>query len=666
MNTMLEILNKNTLIEGVKVVSEKVFVYDPLGTKGYKALKKFQPIEIIEGLETFIYTNKYSDADYSAVEIVEGVTGAYLYHSPVGVDTLEEARNKCIKEVTKRLTSLQEKGILAKVFSQIASHFGISPRYEGMVEASISIPTELKIGDKLRKVNLRGGVGIYEGEITGISGNEFYKSYKFTVGDGFSTYFDLSRMDKSTKGYYEPEFIEIISEEVKTENIGISIEIENDLKECLTLVTDTLVAAEDEIEDKITVVEVEETKEIVNTSVSNVSQRQFDKWLSDAKDSALKNSSKEIPAEAKETDELLKANGFMLSYNDRLDNKRIHMVYFKPLESVKKIYRVSIDNLVTDKTIETKFQLRLIAPYFKHDELKAMGNVSELEEILKSMNIEITQAITETNVDQKVESNVEEVIDNVYTLEEVIKGKINLKETPVKIEDLTILSDEEYANKRNGIWDWWHNQEGKARRMETPDYSYSKYLNPINEILHIESRRRDVVYASSLTDDEIKYFATKWLNSERIQEIIDKEGKQELLQTLKDRNNSGGSLSGAYRFGIGFVNCYLKDIEIQVYGSVEDGKKRNIKMTYSEVADLLIKHFKVEIQKEAIESLVEAKPIEEVSVKVEAEVKPVVVEEEQLTLFTVTNEDIERLQKSVKTKKKNKALIEGQVSLFAM
>lgn len=793
MNTLLEMLNKNTLIEGVKVANDKVFVYDPLNTKGYKEIKKFQAITIIEGLETFIYINRYTDTDYSAVEIVEGVTGAYLNHSPIGVSSKEEARQKCIEEVTKKLTTLQEKGILVKVFSQIASHFGISPRYGGNVEVSVTTPSELKVGDRIRKVNLRGGVGVYDGEITAINGNEYYKSYKFTVDDSFSTYFDLARMDRNASGYYEPEFIEILGEEAKTnvEEVAPVVEIKAETTEIpseLGFVT-SVITEKEVLENTLTDRTIEEVKKPVIACVSDVSPRQFENWITNTKTSALKNLSKEIPAEAKEADVILKENGFILSCNDRLDNKRIHMVYFKPLESIKRFYRVAIDNLATDNSIETKFQIRLVGPYFKHDELLTVGNVSELEEILKGLGIENTQSNSETNVGPEVGTIVEEVIesrtevsndevikqeqiaespykfildkyqgfegwrgyylydvtvleegrelfftykygeydttssqikrsylnddpsindwinkngkafeqqiiirehelkiaseifdylDNVYTLEEVIECKVNLKVVPVKTEDLSVLSNEEYASKRNGIWNWWHEQERQARKMETPDYSYSEYLTPVNDILHTESFRRDKVYTSTLSDDEIKYFATKWVYSERMQEIIGKEDKQKLLQALKGHSNSGGSLLGDYRFHIGFLNCSLKDIEIQAYSSAKDGNRRIIKMTYSEAADLLIKHFKVQEQEEAILPLVEVKSVEEIEPiqEIETHVEEITVEavtetepeveEEQVTLFTVTNEDILRLQMAVKSNMKKKALIEGQMSLFAI
>ena len=164
-----------------------------------------------------------------------------------------------------------------------------------------------------------------------------------------------------------------------------------------------------------------------------------------------------------------------------------------------------------------------------------------------------------------------------------------------------------------------------------------------------------------MDEETAKGYALKWIYSDRYQEVINKGDRSSLEKSLK-HDFYGGTLCGEYGFFIGSVNCTSKGASICLYPDMKNYPVEKYKMTYKEIADRLIKKYQVKEIKKDIE-IVKSKPIANKDIEVS---NTETAEKEQLTLFTLTNEDIEKLSATVKKNRNKKNLVEGQMTLFAM
>jgi hypothetical protein len=253
-----------------------------------------------------------------------------------------------------------------------------------------------------------------------------------------------------------------------------------------------------------------------------------------------------------------------------------------------------------------------------------------------------------------------------YTLEEIAKLGINIDKTPVLVEDITTLNNEEFALKRNGIWAMKQRAEAMERNKDIPDYSFTDTFEPLYEILKKEEHTRTKEYIETLTEERIKYFVAKWLSGEYALKAYNEGGKAKIVDLIKNKISSfsGGTLLADYRFFIGHVMCQNKKITASIKNIVTAEKFDYVTVTMSikEAAESLMKYYNETLTSTEIKSIVETDKVEVIEVA-NVEVKAEIKEIEQVSFIELTSQEIVKICTKVKTKKQKANLIEGQMML---
>lgn len=324
---------ENTLIEGVKKVSDKVYRFVAIYDRVWVEVEKYEPIQIIDGLETYISLIKKDGMEYW--EAFEGVTGAVVGYSFVGMDGKAVAKEKTIKKATEQLKMLQNDGVLVNVLTKIAAHItnGISPRYEGKLIDINNRSEELKklnIGDSIALINLRGGLSYYTAKVESYKnvdyGDKLGIEYIFISNNNGYHFHKVLGIDKLNQSfYYEPEFVELhekavienSEEEVVISNIDVPAPVNNervwqeDLRKHLVFADKT---------------------DFYNIFEENMIQAAD--LLTDT----------EIPEDIIEYNKLLTLNGYLLTEARTIENKVSAFYYSLLLPSIKRIIRVKLSN----------------------------------------------------------------------------------------------------------------------------------------------------------------------------------------------------------------------------------------------------------------------------------------------------------------------------------
>lgn len=783
--TILNLVNENKLIEGVKKVSDKVYKYKAIYDRKYVEVTKYEYVNILKGLETVVCYTKENGYDY--FEVVETTTGTILSYSAVQNKDKEETKRITIQRAEKLVNELAETGRLIDILTKVSAHItkGISPSYEGVLNDNNDRSGELNnigIGDRLLFINLRGGlhysISIVESMKTVTRCNKEVIEYKvIDEKKGYYSYHVFDNINNDSNFYYEPRFVEMM-EKASSENTNpqnSEIEAENVEDNEVVTIENTEVLANQKVSPVVDGTEISKLlKE--HLTPAKVSDNKYQEFLDIVNENSEKNKDKVVPEAVKEVDKLICENGFVRVFNDMITKINYHIVYFKPLDTLKKYFRLELNNILTEEGMKFRYRIGIAAksqteflickgemfeleghlsqislllankeksnteleemrivenksledvsneamenvfeiaksPYktilqqyegmenftghylynvivaddkksltfiYKYDKDEISSNTIrkyELEEepYINGLIAKYPNSCEQQILIRETEINIAKVIfglfeeKKVYKLEEIVESGINIEETPVLTEDLTVYTDEEFYHKEKAIWEVLHASErlyrwGKAQLKEQLVVKgYNAVIFPLNGLLHKDSMRRGRRAAIAMDEETAKGYALKWIYSDRYQELINKGDSVSLKKSLK-HDFYGGTLRGEYGFFIGSITCSSKGASISLYTDMENCSVEKYKMTYKEIADRLIKKYQVKEIKRDIE-IVKIKSVEDKATTLSNIDN---VKKKQLTLFTLTNEDIEKLSATVKNSRKKQNLIEGQMTLFAI
>ena len=435
MNTILNLVSENTLIEGVKKVSDKVYKFKAIYDRKFVEATKYEYVNIIKGLETVIcYTN---DGGYDYYEVVETTTGTVLSYYPIQNSDKKESKKAAIEKAEKLVNELAETGKLVDVLTKVAVHIhnDISPSYEGDLKDKNDRSSELNnigIGDRLFFINLRGGLhcktAVVESMKTVTRCNKEVIEYK-VIDDktGYYSYYVFDNRKNDSNFYYEPQFVEMMekasSENVNPQTTELEVEIIEDDK----------------------VVTIENTEALVNQEVAL--EVISNETIENAEDFVEDEVVIEIAKSPYKT---------ILQEYEGMENLTGHYLYNVVVaddkESLMFIYKYGEDE--TTSTPIRKCDLE-DDPYIN----------GLIEKYPNSCEQQILIRETELNIAGIIFGLYEE--NRVYKLEEIVRSGISLRETPVLTEDLTNYTNEEFYHKQRAIWDVLHSSE-RLYRWEIP------------------------------------------------------------------------------------------------------------------------------------------------------------------------------------------------------
>lgn len=599
---ILDVMQRDVkLLNGIDISNKnKFYHFDNYMT--YSEIKKYEPCFIMDGLDTILHLCKpYRDTEYRFYAVVEGITGINLSYVVVGNGlTKNQAKEKAISDAKAIVEKLNSKGILEKVLLLAAANLtGMSPRYKGELPGPKLEPVILNLGDKLESISIRGCLRYYNYEVISVS-EENIKIKNLESGREADYSPNLLSITETTEYYF------LLDETNHVENrVSVS--------EVVKYLTDLV-----EVGENSKGLEIETTNKIIIFLT-----KQINLLLSGHYDTMYKN---------------IYEVWMRGRYNNLIINVFEHFTGFR----LPRVEGFDFDNF--------KMQLRQSFEEYKESFASARiqpGRVSNSSPEDADKLIQTNDLDDSHNTDQIITSeSVNISADKIYTIEEIINLNVNIDETQIKIEDLSIYTHEEIYNKERWVWSVLHSYE-KAARAGERDYSYTSYIFPINSLIHKETLKRGKAIGDKMSEDEAKLWAIKWIYNERFQEIINSCDIEELTKSIKSSYGSpcGGTLCGPYGFFIGQVDCSNKGILVKL----NCGKQ--CKINFSEASKLLIRYYKKEGEKLSAELNIESNTAKE--------------SKEQVSLFTLTDEDIRKLSIKVKGNKKNK-ISEGQLSLFAV
>lgn len=405
-----------------------------------------------------------------------------------------------------------------------------------------------------------------------------------------------------------------------------------------------------------------EILEIVKSSTAKIynSDKKYTEYEKSIRESAEKSLDKEVPDKLLEIDKFLLTIGFIRSYNDMFTADKYHVVYFLPITESRKFYRLTCNSYEKNNELIDGFEIRIIEPWFCEDSLIYAGEIDELEDILtQCLDVGESKIIKDDQVDDYAEDKSVEIRETkIYTLVEIAQLGINIIKTPVQVENITTLSNEEFVSKRNAIWKMKIKAEDMARL--TNDYSYTEIYTPLYELLSKEERKRCMEYSEALTEEEKKHFAIKWLCGESTLAAYKEGGKERVEAIIKQRCSScsGGTLTGDYRYYIGSVQCGSNKITARF----KDNSKSKISMTIKEATEMIINYYSetiVKTESNIIQQTVKIEAKADASYQGDKDPNKI----NQVSFIEISASEVERKNSNHKNKKRKSSLIEGQMMI---
>lgn len=459
MNTLFESISKNTLIDGVQLISEKIFINRPIYENIFEEVVNAEAINIINGLETFIYLHKRKDVSYECYEIFEGVTGTMIGYAPVGIKGKCEAKEEAIKKATELLYRLENEGILVSTLKKISSTLtGVSPRYEGSFNEKVIQPSQLNIGDNIRLVKLRGGLNIYTATVVDINPfgetNSTYTNYKINYNENYNSYLHIPK-EGFTHRLQEPQFIEIIRNHANEFNTTCNKDYDapnektinkNEVEKIIDPSnSNNFIKGNNELECIL--------KKYLKDS--GITECKYNKFINDLCNNSNSIKEKPVPEALIEIDILLKDKGYIRASYLMVTGVNYHIVYYKQLDDYKKLFRLQINNIITESGTKIKYRIGIMAPNRSEDDVEK-GELSNLVSTVNQISAIVDKSSdksTEFKKSELIESNSSDEknllsIDNKKSTEKssVTINKINSdnsKQTLSNIEDIAKKSKKE-------------------------------------------------------------------------------------------------------------------------------------------------------------------------------------------------------------------------------
>ena len=174
-----------------------------------KATNHYQVVEqteLVNGLRTFVGFHVLQGVGYKYASVYEAVTGVALYYNTDGRNK-RELILKAHQEAYKQTKELDKKYGIERVLK--ATHSitnGISPQFSGNRKRIQCEPTDLEKGEEIIKIEIRGGLKLYEGVVTDIVENHRKrKEATLLMGGtnrGWKSSFELDRPYKSIETHF--------------------------------------------------------------------------------------------------------------------------------------------------------------------------------------------------------------------------------------------------------------------------------------------------------------------------------------------------------------------------------------------------------------------------------------------------------------------------------
>lgn len=447
MENLLSLVSDNTLIEGVKKVSDKVYKFKAIYDRAYIEVKKYEVVNIISGLETVVCYTKEDQYDY--FEVIETTTGTVVSYQPLQNRDMEEAKKIAIEKAEKLLNELAEQWKLVDVLTKVSAHItkGISPSYEGIIEDKNDRSNELKnmgIGDRLLFINLRGGLHYYTAVIDSMKTvtrcNKEVIEYKLiTDKTGHYFYKVFDDMGKNSAFYYEPEFVEMLEKASSISNLQIETENTGDEEVVTTKNVEAPVN-----KDVISPVEETELSKTMKEHLTpaNVSDKKYQEYVDIVSSKSLINKDKEVPSSILEIDKKLEDGGFIRTYNDMLNSSNYHIVYFKHLDNLKKYFRLQVNNIITEGEERHLYRLGIAAAKFQTEYLVSRGDISQLESVLAELSIILGEDNNEAQLSAETTTELP-VVEQTTEIDKVNVEIVDTVDNDVETVDVEIIEEEE-------------------------------------------------------------------------------------------------------------------------------------------------------------------------------------------------------------------------------